>query len=682
MKKYDMKDIRNIALVGATGSGKTTIAEHILYNAKQITRVGSVDEGNTTMDYNSEEIQKKMSMALSVAQFDWKNTKINIIDTPGTNDFSNEQISASTAVENLLFVTNATSPFDVTFEQSIELLRENKNSKALIINRMDGEGADFFKSIDIIKENTDLVPLPMLIPIGAENKFEGVVDIVKGKAYIKGKVAEIPADMADIVEENKMALTEAVAETDDALLEKYFEEGELTSTELLEGVKKGILDGIILPVFATSASMNVGIDELLDAIVEYFPSPADIAKITVDDDGKERKMIVNADGDLLAFVFKSFTDPNVGDIAYVRVFSGVLKTGTDVYIPEKDSKDRIGSMYYFKGKNRSDADELVAGDIGGLVKVKVVRSYNSIVPIGAKYKIPTFELPTPVYWQSVKAVNQSDEDKIGTALSKLLEEDPTMDLQMNIETSETVISGLGEQQIGLLQKRLKTRYKIETEFEIPTVPYKETVKGSADVSYKHKKQSGGKGQYGEVYFRVNPLPRGEGVEFVNSVVGGTIPSKYIPAIEKGLNEILQKGIITGNPIVDIKVDVYFGSYHDVDSSEMAFKIATWQCLKKAFDVAKPILLEPVHDVQIIIPTEYMGDVMGDISTRRGKIIGMEQKRKKQILNVQLPLVELFNYYPMLKSLTQGRGKFMQKFSHLEKVPSDIATKVIAKANEE
>ena len=682
MKKYDMKHIRNIALVGATGSGKTTMIEHILFNAKQITRIGTVDEGNTVMDYNTEEIQKKMSMALSVAQFEWKNNKINIIDTPGINDFSNEQISASTAVENILFVTNAASPFDVTFEQSLELLMPKGNSKAILINRMDSEGADFFKSIEIIKENTDLNPVPMFIPIGAESKFEGVIDIIKGKAYIKGTVAEIPANMTDIVEENRMSLMEAVAETDDALLEKYFEEGELNNAEFTSGVKKAIREGLILPVFASSASTNIGVNELLDAIVEYFASPADKPKVQVEEDGKIREMIVNQDGEILAYVFKSFTDPNVGDIAYVRVFSGSLKSGLDVYVPEKDSKDRIGSMYYFKGKNRIDATELSAGDIGGLVKVKVVRSYNSIVPIGARYKIPQIELPTPVYWQSVKALNQSDEDKIGSALSKLLEEDPTLNLQMNIETSETVISGLGEQQINLLKKRLKSRYKIEAEFETPTVPYKETIQGSADVSYKHKKQSGGKGQYGEVYFRVSPLPRGEGFEFVNSVVGGTIPSKYIPAIEKGLNEILQKGIITGNPIVDIKVDVYFGSYHDVDSSEMAFKIATWQCLKKAFDVAKPILLEPVHELQIIIPTEYMGDVMGEISTRRGKIIGMEQKGKKQILNAQLPLAELFGYFPALKSLTQGRGKFVQKFSHLEKVPSDIAAKVIAKANEE
>ncbi|MBC8386069.1 MAG: elongation factor G, partial [Candidatus Cloacimonetes bacterium] len=314
------------------------------------------------------------------------------------------------------------------------------------------------------------------------------------------------------------------------------------------------------------------------------------------------------------------------------------------------------------------------------VKMKIARTFNSIVLPGSKYSLKQIALPTSVFWQSIKAVNQSDEDKIGSALQKLLGEDRTMHLDMNAETKENVLSVIGEQQVDLIKKKLKSRYHIEVEFFTPSVPYRETLKGKADISYKHKKQSGGKGQYGEVYFRVAPKPRGEGFEFINSIVGGTIPSKFIPAIEKGLNEILPKGIISGNPIVDISVECYFGSYHDVDSSEMAFKIATWNALKKAFEVGQPILLEPIYDVQIVIPNEYMGDVMGDVSTRRGKIMGMEQKGKKQVLNAKMPLAELFGYFPNLKSLTQGRGKFTQVFSHYEKVPADIAVKVIAEAN--
>jgi len=675
-----MKNIRNIVLVGASGSGKTSLAEQMLFNSKATTRVGKVEDGNTVMDFNAEEIEKGMSMTLGVANFKWNNTKINILDTPGYVDFSGEQIAAATAVENVLFVVNATAGFEVGLEQSLELMENKQKAKAIIVNRMDNEGADFNKTLELIKENTEIVPVPLLFPVGSEHKFNGVVDIVKGKAFIEGNEADIPADLADAVEESRMALMESVAESDDDLLEKYFEAGELTDEELANGIKKAIIAGSVIPVFACSATHNVAVNDIMNAIIEYLPSPADMNNIEVMEGEVEKTIAVSEDGDLVAFVFKSFSDPNVGDIAYVRVFSGSIHSGLDMYVPEKDSKDRIGNINTVVGKNRSDISDLKAGDIGGLVKIKVARGFNSIVKIGSKIKLPDTELPTPVFWQSIKAENQSDEDKIGSSLSKLLEEDPTVSISMNAETNENVIAGIGEQQIGQIQKKLKSRYKIESNLKIPSVPYRETIKGSADVSYKHKKQSGGKGQYGEVYFHVKPRPRGEGFEFINSVVGGTIPSKFIPAIEKGLNEIMRDGVISGNPIVDLSVDVYFGSYHDVDSSEMAFKIATWQCLKKAFDTAIPILLEPVHETQIIIPDEYMGDVMGDISTRRGKILGMEQKASKQILNAHMPLAELFNYYPALKSLTQGRGKFIQKFSHYEKVPGDIAAKVIAEAN--
>ena len=675
-----MKNIRNIALVGATGAGKTSIAEQMLFNAKVITRVGKIEDGNTVMDFNVEEIEKSMSMSLGVANLNWKKCKINILDTPGYADFAIEQIAASSVVENILFVTNATVGFEVSLEQSIELLENKSAAKGIIINRMDNEGADFGKVLELIRENTNINPVPILMPIGSEHRFEGVVDIVKGKAFIKGKESDIPAGIMDTYKEYKMALMEAVAESDDELLEKYFEAGELTDKELASGIKNAISKGVLIPAFACSATHNIAINELMDAIEEYLPSPAEKNQINIIE-GEEAKTIeAKENGDLASYVFKSFSDPNVGDIVYVRVFSGSLTSGSEVYVPEKNSKDRIGSMYYLVGKNRTETNEIKAGDIGGLVKTKVSRCFNSITKIGSKIKIAKPELPTPVYWQSMKAVNQHDEDKIGSALSKLLEEDPTINLEMNVDTAQNVLAGIGEQQLGLIVKRLKSRYKIDAEINTPRVPYKETIQGNADVSYKHKKQSGGRGQFAEVYFRVKPKSRGEGFEFINSVVGGTIPSKFIPAIEKGLKEIIKKGIIAENPIVDISVDVYYGSYHDVDSSEMAFKIASWNALKKAFEAATPILLEPIHEVKIIIPDEYMGDVMGYITTRRGKILGMEQKGKKQILNVHMPLAELFGYFPALKSLTQGRGKFTQTFSYFEKVPNDIAKKIIAEAN--
>ncbi|MEA2095111.1 MAG: elongation factor G [Candidatus Cloacimonadota bacterium] len=677
-----MKTIRNIALVGAIGAGKTSLVEQMLFNSKTTTRIGKIEDGTTVMDFNPEEIERKSSVSLGIANLMWKKNKINILDAPGLVDFSSEQISASIAVETILFVVNGASEFDVSLEKSIELLADRPVVKGFIINRIDNEGADFNKVIERIRENTDFNPTPILIPIGSEHKFEGVVDIAQGKAFKNGKEIDIPADMADQVEESKIELMEAVAESDDALLEKYFEVGKLTKEEMTTGLKNAIVQGKLMPAFATSATHDIGIIDLMDAIVEYLPSPADRNELQVIENKKEKIIQLSETGDLFAYVFKSFSDPNVGDITYVRVFSGKMTSGSDVYIPEKNSKDRIGSMYFVNGKNRKDTDELKAGDIGGLVKMKVARGFNTIVNTNSKLKFREIKLPTPVYWQSIKAVNQHDEDKIGAALNKLLDEDHTLNLEMNQETAENVISCIGEQQVTLLQKRLKSRYKIEANLKTPAVPYKETISGSADVHYKHKKQSGGKGQFGEVYFRVKPLPRGSGFEFVNSVVGGRIPTKFIPAIEKGLVEVIGKGIISGNQIVDLCVDVYDGGYHDVDSSEMAFKIASWNALKKAFEIAKPILLEPVHKVQIIIPDEYMGDVMGDISTRRGKIQGMEKQIKKQILNAEMPLSELLNYYPALKSLTQGRGKFTQEFSHYEKVPGDIAAKVIAEANKE
>ncbi|MEA1972362.1 MAG: elongation factor G, partial [Candidatus Cloacimonadota bacterium] len=674
MKKYDLTKIRNVALVGASSAGKTTLTEHLLFHSKTTTRVGKVEDGNTVMDYQKEEKEKGMSLNLGLGHIDWKQNRINLIDTPGYPDFAGEQIFASKAVETLVFVANAVSGYDVSLEQSFDLFRNSNIARALIVNRMSSENADYKKVIEQVTENAGLNVVPIYVPIGSEAGFKGIVDIIKNEAFKDDKKVDIPSEMTDEIEEMRNELMEAVAESDDDLLEKFFEEGELSDEEMIIGLKKAILAGSIVPAFPVSALEEIGLNKLLDAFINYFPSPNDKNTVTVIKNEEEKQIVVSEDGEKVGYVFKSISDPIIGDIALIRMFSGTIKSGDELIVPEKDSKERIGSMYYLQGKNKADAEMLRAGEIGGLVKLKYARTFNSLVESGKDYKIPAFKLPTHTVWKNIVAVNQHDEDKIGEALNKLLDEDATLSLEMNPETNENILSGLGGQQIELIKKKLLSRFKIEAELVKPSVAYRETLMGKAEVKYKHKKQSGGKGQYGEVYFRVKSLPRGDGNKFVNSVTGGTIPSKYIPAIEKGLYEIWRDGILSGNKIVDVEVDVYFGSYHDVDSSEMAFKIATWQCLKKAFEVAKPILLEPVHDIQIIIPTEYMGDVMGDITTRRGKISGMEQEGKKQILNAEMPLSELYSYFPSLKSLTQGRGKFIQSFSHYEKVPNDVAQK--------
>ena len=676
MKNYAMKNIRNVAFVGSGNVGKTTLIEQILFNSKMISRVGKVNDGNTTMDFDADEIEKKMSLVSSIAYADWKDYRINMIDTPGYGDFIGEQITAANAVESVMIIANAAAGFEVGLEKSLELLENNPVTKAVVVNKMELENSDYFKVLESIKENAGITCAPILIPIGKETGFKGVIDIVKGKAFIDGKVAEMPAESQDDYETAKSILTEAVAETSEELLEKYLENMELSNEDLQSGLQNALIEGTIVPAFCCSAVTNIGVNALIEAIIEYLPSPDAKNKVQILKEDKPDNLVCSPDGEVLAYVFKSVVDPNMGDVAYTRVFSGNIKPGMEIYIPEKDSKDKVSSMYYFIGKNRNDAHELRAGEIGGLVKLKVAKGLNSIVVPNSKIKYKEIKLPTPVYWQAIKAANQNDEDKIGQALTKLLSEDPTISATINTETHENVLAGIGEQQMTLIQKRLKSRYKVDAELKQPKIPYKETIMGNADHKYRHKKQSGGKGQYGEVYFRISPTERGEGFKFVNSIVGGTIPSNFIPAIEKGLNESLERGIIAGCKVVDICVDVYFGSYHDVDSSEMAFKLASSMCLKEGFMMAKPIILEPIHLIEIIIPSEYLGDVMGDISTRRGKIQGMEQKDKKQILKATMPLTELFSYYPNLKSLTQGRGIFEQSFSHYEKLPEELAKPII------
>lgn len=677
MKEYKLSKLRNLLLMGASGAGKTTLAEQIFHLTHTTNRLGKIDEGNTVMDFDAEEIAKKTSLSLSLGWLNYKDHKINILDTPGTPDFIGDAIVAIPAVENAVLVANAASGFEVGLELAIEHLENRKVGKVVVVNRMDNEHADFHKTLESIHENAGFNPIPVHLPIGRENTFEGVVDIIRQKAIRPSGEGEVPADMQSAVEDARLHLMEAVAETDEELLNAFLENMELSEEQLLKGLKNAVARGEVCPAFACSANTGVGVLALLDAVCSYLPSPEEANPMQVLMKGEPAEFIAKANGELLGYVFKLYADPNMGDYAYVRMFSGSLKSGMEFYIPEKDAKDKAGNMYYMLGKNRSDTQEIRAGEIGALVKLKNAKALNSIVAVGSDLSLPVPELPTPTYWQMIRAANQSDEDKISTSLQRVIAEDPTIGYELNPETHENVISGMGEQQLQLVLKKLKNRYKVEAIMKEPRIPYKETITASAESQYRHKKQSGGRGQYGEVYFRIKPTERGEGFEFINAIVGGVIPSNFIPAIEKGLVETMEKGIVAGYQVVDLSVEVYYGSYHDVDSSEMAFKIASSMALKEGFKKCRPILLEPIHDLTVIVPSEYMGDVMGDISTRRGRIMGMEQRGKKQYLNAQMPVAEMYFYYPALKSFTQGRGRFTQKFSHYEKVPDEIAAKVIA-----
>ncbi len=677
MKDYDMKKIRNLLLLGSSGAGKTSLAEQIFFLTKATNRLGKVDEGNTVMDFDPEETAKNMSLGLSIGFTNYQDHKINILDAPGNPDFIGDAIVAIQAVENAVIVANATGGFEVGLELALEQVENRKVGKVIVVNRMDNEHADYDKTLEAIHENTGINPVKIHIPIGKEGGFEGVVDVITNKAIRPSGIGEVPTDMASQVEDARLHLMEAVAETDEELLNEFLENMELPDSKLIPGLKKGISTGEIVPAFACSAGTGTGVLAFLDGVISYLPSPADVPILEVLDNDQKSTFKVSPDGDILGYIFKLYADPSMGDFAYVRVFSGTLKTGTEFFIPEKDAKDKAGNIYYMLGKNRNDTQEIKAGDIGAMVKLKNAKVMNTLVPLNSHIALEHVELPTATYWQMIKATNQSDEDKIGSALQRVIAEDSTIRFDLNAETHENVISGMGEQQLNLVLKKMKNRYKVDAVMKEPRIPYKETIMGSAESQYRHKKQSGGRGQYGEVYFRIKPTERGEGFQFINAIVGGVIPSNFIPAIEKGLLETLEKGIIAGYQVVDVSVEVYYGSYHDVDSSEMAFKIASSMALKEGFKKCKPILLEPIHEIVIIVPSEYMGDVMGDISTRRGRIMGMEQRGKKQYLTAQMPVAEMYFYYPALKSFTQGRGRFTQSFSHYEKVPDDITAKVVA-----
>ncbi len=682
MKVYDMKKIRNLLLMGASGAGKTTLAEEMFYLTKATTRVGKVDEGNTVMDFDPEEEARKMSLGLSIGYINHNDHRINLLDSPGYPDFIGDAIVAIPAVENVVIVANATGGYEVGLELGLEQLDGKRKGKIILVNRMDNEHADFDKTLEAIYENADISPVRIHIPIGKEGGFEGVVDVILQKAIRPSGESEVPAEMADMVEEARLHLMEAVAETDEELLNEFLENMELPTDKLIAGLRKAISKGEIVPAFACSAATGVGVLAFVNACIAYLVSPDDMKELDVLVNDEHKTIIASPTGDLLGYTFKLYADPNMGDFTYIRMLSGSIKTGSEFYVPEKDSKDKAGNMYLMLGKNRHDATELKAGEIGALVKLKNSKVMNTMVAVNSRITLPPVAMPTHTYWQMIRAANQSDEDKIGNALQRIIAEDSTIQAELNQETHENVIAGMGEQQLALVLKKLKNRYKVEALMKEPRIPYKETIMGSAESQYKHKKQSGGRGQYGEVYFRIKPLERGEGFKFINAIVGGVIPSNFVPAIEKGLLESLEKGIIAGYQVVDVSVEVYYGSYHDVDSSEMAFKIASSMALREGFQKAKPILLEPIHEIVIIVPSEYMGDVMGDISTRRGRIMGMEQRGKKQYLTAHMPVAEMFNYFPALKSFTQGRGRFTQKFSHYEKVPDDITQKVVAAYQEQ
>ena len=695
MKAFNPDAIRNIAFIGHGGSGKTLLSEVILYNSGEINRIGSIEEGNTTSDYNKNEIDKQLSLAATPLHFEWKDTKINLIDTPGYSDFTGQVSAGLHIVDVAVSVVKSAEGVEVGTEVTWENVCKHKMPASILINKVDNEHSKFQETFEMVKYRLNNDATVISYPVNEGINFSSVIDIIKMKEIVFDNIEskkftekEISAEYKEQAEVMREELIEKIAESSEELMNKFFEEGTLNESELKKGLKAAILNRSIMPVFAVSATKGVGIANFLDFIVNYFPSPVERvgnkAKIIGSDSEVEIKCDLNAEP--TAFVFKSLSEAHVGELSVFKVFSGKLKAGMDLLNTTRGKSERLGQLFILNGKNRKEVTELTAGDIGAVVKLKDTHTGNTLSSKNYSIVIDDIDYPAPTIRAAVVARAKGDEDKISSGLHTFHEENPTVIVHYDPELAQTIISGQGELQLDLAVKMLKDRYKVEVDLIEPKIPYRETIKAVVEnAEYKHKKQSGGRGQYGHVVLKLEPLPRGTGIEFVDAIVGGVVPRNFIPAVEKGLHEITSKGILTGSKVVDIRTTLHFGSYHNVDSDEVSFKLATTNAFKKGFLEAKPLLLEPIYDVSIKVPELYMGDVMGDLSSRRGKILGMEAEGPFQVIKAKVPLSELYKYSTHLRSITSGRGVHLRAFSHYEEMPKETQEKVIEefkKAKEE
>lgn len=695
MKEFNPDAIRNIALIGHGGSGKTTLSENILYKAGEINRIGTIEEGNTTSDYNANEIDKQISISATPIHFQWQNTKINSIDTPGFSDFSGQVSAALHVADVAVSIIKGAEGIEVGTEVTWENVQNHKMPAAVIINKIDNEHSKFNETFEMVKERLSQDATIISYPVNEGVNFDTVVDIIKMKEIQYAEATDKSLKESDITDAHKEQaesmreeLIEKIAESSEELLDKFLEEGTLNDEDLKTGLKAAILDGGFVPVFATAAIKGAGINSFLDFVVSYFPSPADRVgtKAKIKDSDQEVKIEADPKGEPSLFVFKSLSEAHVGELSVFKVFSGTLSAGMDMMNTSRDKSERLGQLFLLNGKHRTEVSKLSAGDIGAVVKLKDTHTGNTLSSKSYSVIIDNIEYPPSVIRGAVQPRSKGDEDKISTGLHTVHEENPTVKVHFDPELGQTILSGQGELQLALAVKILKDRYNVEVDLVEPKIPYRETIKAAClDAEYKHKKQSGGRGQYGHVHIKLEPLPRGTGSEFVNSIVGGVVPGRFIPAVEKGLNEIISRGILTESKVVDIRTTLFDGTFHNVDSDEVSFRIASSNAFKKGFMAAKPTLLEPIYDLTIKVPEEYMGDVMGDISSRRGKISGMEVEGPFQLIKCKVPLAELYKYSTHLRSITSGRGVHLRDFSHYEEVPRDTQEKVIAefkKAKEE
>ncbi|GAB4490707.1 MAG: elongation factor G [Thermodesulfovibrionales bacterium] len=687
MANIDVNSIRNVALVAHGGAGKTSLAEAILFSSGMIDRLGNIEDGTTVTDFEPEEINRKITITSSLAYCTWNSHRINIIDTPGFINFIEDTRGCLRVVDGAVILVSALSGVKAETEKLWKYACEFEIPRIVFVNKLDKESASFERALDEIQRSFETEPIPLQIPIGIGETFAGVVDIVKMKAYTfsNGKVAEsdIPAELRDEADKYRKKLVEKVAESDDKLLEKYLEGAELTQDEILSGVKEGSLSRKYIPVTCGSATKNAGINTLLDTIILCLPSPVEMASISpirgrgLKDTGETFRKPSDTEP-LSAYVFKTIADPYAGKLSLFRVYSGTLKADSTVYNATSDTKERIGQIFYLLGKKHVPAPALGAGEIGVVAKLKNTNTGDTLCDESKALVYDRVAFADPIISYAIAPKSKGDEDKVSQSLHKVLEEDPTLRFSRDEETKEMLLSGMGQVHIEVTLERLKRRFGVEIEMKTPKIPYRETIKIPAKAQGRYKKQSGGKGQYGDCHITIEPLPRGAGFEFVDRIVGGAIPRQYIPAVEKGIVEAMHEGIIAGYPVVDMKVTLFDGSYHTVDSSEMAFKIAGSMGLKKAFQEAKPVLLEPVMKTEITIPEETLGAIIGDLNSKRGKVQGVEpQAGGNQKITATVPMSEMLTYANQLHSLTSGRGLYSMEFSHYEEVPATIAQKIIA-----
>ncbi|HJX32390.1 MAG TPA: elongation factor G [Thermodesulfobacteriota bacterium] len=691
MNAYETKDIRNIAIIAHSGAGKTSMGEAFLFNGKVTDRLCRVDDGNSVLDFEPEEIKRKTTITSSFHYLKWKKKIINIIDTPGDTNFITETFSSLSIADSAVLLIDAVAGVEVQTDRVWQVAQENNIPTTIFINKMDRERADFFSALKSIEDNLKAKLVILQIPIGKENNFKGVVDLIAQKALLFSKEgsgeiikADLPEELKDEAIFYREKLIEAVAESNDTLLEKYLDSGELSDEEVSNGLRNGILKNAFSPVMCGAALLNMGIQPVLDLIADNFPSPQDRSSRKAKNvkTGAEEVLQISSGGHFYGFVFKTVSDPYTGKLTVLKVYSGALNSDSTIFNITRNVKEKIGQVLKLEGKSQKPINPAVAGDIVALAKLKETTTNDTLTDGKSDIIFEGLTYPTPAIFYAINPKSRGDEDKLSGALARLREEDPTVQFSRDEQTKEFLISGMGQIHVEVMVEKLKRKFGVEVELKTPTVPYKETIKGKTRVQGKYKRQSGGRGQYGDAWIELEPQPRGKGFEFVDKIVGGVIPRNYIPSVEKGILETMPHGILAGYPVVDIKVTLVDGSYHDVDSSDMAFKIAASMGFKKGFVEANPIMLEPIMEMAITVPEECQGDIIGDLNSRRGRVLGMDPKNKNQVIRVHVPMAEILDYDHTLKSITRGRGSFTMILDHYDELPSYLADKIIAAAKKE